>query len=456
MKRRNRLGQNHLGSRRLGLTERLLAILLLVAAVDFLANTFLFETATTTAVQRDDAARIGEHLALAARAISREPPERRPEAARALSTQRFELAWQSRAPEGAATPQDPALAARILVADPALAEHGQRLLVQHASGSRDVTGALLMTDGSALGFRTYAAEVQLQLSVWQILPMLLPTLLLGGLAWLMFRATMRSLQRLVSALRHIETPSPGGLPEQGPDEVRRLIRAFNQMQRRIQRQQAERTQSMLAIGHDLRTPLARLQLRLDGARLEKETRSELERDIGEMRQLLESLQAFVEAGGTQIPAQRIDIAIMAATLVDSAADQGFDARYEGPESLEIMARAVSIRRALANLIDNALHYAGTVRVSLAREPHAVVICVEDDGPGIPEDRMEDVIQPFFRLDTARTRDTPGMGLGLSIVQAAVKLEGGTMALINRRQRDGEGAGLAAVISLPLPGEGRSG
>ncbi len=445
-----------LGLRRLGLTERLLAILLLVAGVDFLANTFLFDSATTTAVQRDDAARIGEHLALASRAISREAPEHRAEAVRALSTKRFELAWRPRPRPEELRSSDPALVERILAAGPELEADGQRLVVLHTHSSREVAGTLVLADGSALRFHTYAGEIRVQLSLWQILPMLLPTLILGALAWLMFRATMRSLQRLVSALRHVETPNPGGLSEQGPDEVRRLIRAFNQMQRRIQRQQAERTRSMLAIGHDLRTPLARLQLRLDGVRLEEETRTELEHDIGEMRQLLESLQAFVEAGGSQIPPQRIDIAIMAATLVDSAADQGLDAHYDGPENCEIMARAVSIRRALANLIDNALHYAGNVRVSLAQEPGAVIIRVEDDGPGIPEDRMEDVFQPFFRLDTARTRDTPGMGLGLSIVQAAVRLEGGKLSLINKRQFDGEGSGLAAVIRLPLPDEPAAG
>jgi len=429
--------------RRLGLTERLLAILLLVAAIDFLANTFLFDSATTTAVQRDDAARIGEHLALAARAVSREAPLRRGEAARALSGERFALVWLPDAETADSARDDPALAARVVAAVPELAAGGGRLTVRHSPDSRDVAGTLALPGGGALAFRTYAGEVRLQLSFWQILPMLLPTLLLGGLAWLMFRATMRSLRALVAALRHIETPSPRSLPEQGPDEVRRLIRAFNQMQRRIQRQQAERTQSMLAIGHDLRTPLARLQLRLDSAPLEDETRAELEQDIGEMRHLLESLQAFVEAGGSQIPPQRIDIAIMAATLIDSAADQGLDARYEGPESFEITARAVSIRRALANLIDNALHYAGNVRVVLAGHPGAVEIRVEDDGPGIPEDRMEEVFQPFFRLDTARARDTPGMGLGLSIVQAAVRLEGGMLTLANR-----PGGGLAAVIRLP--------
>jgi len=439
--------------RRLGLTERLLAILLLVAAVDFLANTFLFDSATTSAVQRDEAVHIGEQLALAARAIAREEPGRRAEAARALSTQRFELGWTARPPAGDRAADDRALTARILAAGPELTRDRQRLAVQHSPGSRDVTGTLALADGSALTFRTHAREVRLQLSLWQILPMLLPTLVLGALAWLMFRATMRSLQTLVGALRHVESPRLGGLPEQGPDEVRRLIRAFNQMQRRIQRQQSERTQSMLAIGHDLRTPLARLQLRLDGAQLERETRAELEQDISEMRHLLESLQAFVEAGGTQIAPQRIDIAIMAATLVDSAADLGQDARYEGPESIEITARAVSVRRALANLIDNALHYAGNVRVSLASKPDAVVIRVEDDGPGIPEDRLEDVFQPFFRLDSARARDTPGMGLGLAIVKAAIRLEGGTLTLRNRSLPDGQRGGLVAEIRLPPSAKG---
>ena len=430
--------------RRLGLTERLLAILLLVAAIDFLANTFLFDSATSTAVQRDDAARIGEHIALAARAISREVPQQRGEAARALSSRRFRFVWRADAVSADRAPSDPALAARIVAAVPELGARGSRLAVERSPGSRDVAGTLTLPGDGALGFETHAGEVRLQLSLWQILPMLLPTLLLGGLAWLMFRATVRSLRALVAALRHIETPSPRSLPEQGPDEVRRLIRAFNQMQRRIQRSQAERTQSMLAIGHDLRTPLARLQLRLDSTPLEDDARAELEHDIGEMRHLLESLQAFVEAGGSQIPPQRIDIAIMAATLVDSAADQGLAASYEGPESLEVMARAVSIRRALANLIENALHYAGNVRVVLTGQPRAVEIRIEDDGPGIPEDRMEDVFQPFFRLDSARARDTPGMGLGLSIVQAAIRLEGGTLTLANRPE-----GGLVAAIRLPL-------
>ena len=428
--------------RRFGLTERLLAILLMVAGIDFAANTFLFDSATTSALRQEDAARIGEHLVVAARAIMREVPERRDVTARALSTPRFNLGW-SRAASASDGPAAPSpLRDQIVKTNPELVRAGQGINVRQRGDDKAIVGTITLADGSRLSFRTYAGDVRLQLSIWQILPMLLPTLLLGGLAWLLFRATIRSLQTLVKALRHIEAPGPHSLPEHGPDEVRRLIRAFNQMQRRIQRQQAERTQSMLAIGHDLRTPLARLQLRLDNAPIEDEARAELERDIGEMLHLLESLQAFVDTGAQPIPPQRIDIAIMAATLVDTAADQGHDATYHGPESLEVMARAVSIRRALSNLIENALHYAGQVRVSLASDQNGVEIRIEDNGPGIPNDRMKDVFQPFFRLDTARARNTPGMGLGLPIVQAAIKLEGGTLELSNRPE-----GGLVAIIHL---------
>jgi signal transduction histidine kinase len=433
--------------RSLGLTERLLAILLVVAAIDFAANTFLFDSATTSALRKDDAARISEHVVVAARMVVRERPERRADLARLLSTPRFAINWS---PPGSSSARSaveevtqPSIRELMIMASPDLAQGGLRLAAGQGEKPGEIVGTLQLADGGQLGFRTYAGEAQMKLASWQILPMLLPTLLLGGLAWMMFRATIRSLQTLVQALRHIEASNPRSLPERGPDEVRQLIRAYNQMQSRIQRSQAERTQSMLAIGHDLRTPLSRLQLRLDNAPLEDEARADLEHDIAEMLHLLESLQAFVDAGGTQIPPQRIDIAIMAATLIDSAADQGAAASYIGPESLEVMARAVSIRRALANLIENALHYAGKVSVHIEDRGDVVEIRVEDNGPGIPEDRMEDVFQPFFRLDVSRARDTPGMGLGLAIVREAVRFEGGTLVLRNLTE-----GGLAAIVTLP--------
>jgi signal transduction histidine kinase len=160
--------------------------------------------------------------------------------------------------------------------------------------------------------------------------------------------------------------------------------------------------------------------------------------------LLESLQAYVDSDGRNIPAERIDIAVMAETLVDAATDHGADATFSGVSNLEVVARPVSIRRALSNVIDNAIHYGGNVRLFVRRDGGAAEIVVEDDGPGIPEDRIADALQPFVRLDTARARDTAGMGLGLPIVRKAVRLENGTLDLRNRPE-----GGLRVTIRLPL-------
>jgi signal transduction histidine kinase len=260
----------------------------------------------------------------------------------------------------------------------------------------------------------------------------------------LFRATLAPLRTLVRASKTVGAGPPQPLLEQGTAEVRDLIHAFNEMQQRVYESMTNRTQSMLAIGHDLRTPLARMQLRIEGLDLDEESRQGMSADLGEMRHMLESLQAFVESGGSRLPAERIDVAVMAQTLVDTVADNGADATFHGLESLEIMARPVSLRRALSNLIENALHYAGNVRVTVRRDQDMAEIVIDDDGPGIPADRIDDVLQPFVRLDSARSRDTPGMGLGLAIVRRAIQLDAGTLHLRNRPT-----GGLVVTVRFPI-------
>jgi signal transduction histidine kinase len=162
-----------------------------------------------------------------------------------------------------------------------------------------------------------------------------------------------------------------------------------------------------------------------------------------MRDLLASLQAFVESGNDQGPLERIDVAVTAQTLVDNARDRGARASYRGPRHLEVVTRPVSIRRAMSNLVENALAYAGNARVEVAKRGGVLEIVVEDDGPGIPPDRMAEVLRPFIRLDNARGRDTAGMGLGLPIVERMVAAEGGTLDLCNKL-----GGGLRVTIRLP--------
>ncbi len=429
-------------SRRFGLPERLLAILLLVAGVDFAANTLLFDRASRFALREDDAARVAEHLVIASRAIERTPLADRARIARDLSTPRFALEWR----EKGARPNGPVtlggMREQILDVASDLDHADLQLHLKALGSSGNIVGSVLLSDRSVLQFQTYASDAW-TLNAGRIVTLLLPTLVLVVLAWVLFRATLAPLGSLVRATRKVGAGLPVPVAEQGTGEVRELIRAFNLMQRRIHQSMTDRTQSMLAIGHDLRTPLSRMQLRIERAGLDRETAGDMSDDLDEMRHMLESLQAFVETGGSRIPPERIDVAVMVQTLVDTAADEGRDATFHGLESLEIMARPVSIRRAFANLLENALHYAGNVRVTVRRDGDMAEIDFEDDGPGIPVDRLDDVLQPFVRLDTARSRDTPGMGLGLPIVDRAIALENGALQLRNRA-----GGGFCVTVRLP--------
>ena len=428
--------------RRFGLPERLLAILLLVAGVDFAANTVLFDRASRFALREDDAARVAEHLVIASRVMERTPYADRTRVARDLSTNRFALEWLAKGPRPNGRVALGGMREQILDVATELDHADLQLHLKSIAASGNIVGSVLLPDRSVLKFQTYASDAW-TLNAGRIVTLLLPTLVLVMLAWALFRATLSPLRTLVRASRKVGSGSPESIPEQGTGEVRELIAAFNQMQHRIYQSMTDRTQSMLAIGHDLRTPLARMQLRLERADLDREMVEDMTGDLGEMRHMLESLQAFVETGGSRLPAERIDLGVMTQTLVDTAADEGRDATFAGLESLEIMARPVSLRRALSNLIENALHYAGNVRVTVRRDGDMAEITFEDDGPGIPPDRMEDVLQPFVRLDTARGRDTPGMGLGLSIVQRAIALEKGVLQLRNR-----DVGGLCVTVRLP--------
>lgn len=429
--------------RRFGMPERLLAILLLVAGVDFAANTLLFERASQFAVAEDDAARVAEHLVIASRAIERTPPQERVGAAQALSTPRFAISWRAAGNRPVGAVPLAKMRQQVLDLSGDLVAADLQLYLKPRSGADAISGSMLLADRSVLYFRTRTSEAW-TLNAGRVISLMLPTLMLVTLAWVLFRATLAPLRTLVRASRTVGAGPPEPLEETGTSEVRDLIHAFNEMQQRIHESMASRMQSMLAIGHDLRTPLSRMQLRLEDSRIDEETRQDMGKDLGEMRHMLESLQAFVESGGSRIPAERINLAVMVQTLVDTAADDGCDATYHGLESLEIMARPVSLRRALANLIENAVHYAGNVRVTVQRDQGLAEVVIEDDGPGIPEDRISDVLQPFVRLDTARSRDTPGMGLGLAIVRRAVQLDNGELKLRNRPE-----GGLEVTMRFPL-------
>ncbi|MBT2188329.1 ATP-binding protein [Sphingobium nicotianae] len=429
--------------RSFGLLGRILLILAFVLATEFLANTWLFERTSQFALQDDDAHRMAEYLVIVRRVIDKAPPADRPRLTRELSTARFRVDWYLHPDTSTASYRLNSLRSQILEREPELLDSKLRLHLMPLSQGGDIAGSLELADHSTVAFRTSQAKMVWPLTFGRIFGLIAPTLVLVLIGAFMVRATLKPLKVLMRATKKVGTREPQPVPEEGPGEVRNLIHDFNLMQTRIHKLLATRTRALAAVGHDLRTPLSRLKLRLGNVALDPETQKAMGDDIDEMGDLLRSLQIYLGGEGQELPPEKVDLAVMASTLIDAARDMGHDAYLHAPSSLQICVRPVAIRRSLANLIDNAIHYGGNVRLSILPEEEEVLICVDDDGPGIPEHQMTEVLQPFVRLDGARSRNTSGMGLGLAIVNDAVHAEGGTLELTNRPE-----GGLRVVIRLP--------
>ena len=421
---------------------QLLAIVLIVVAIDLLVNSWLFQNTQAYAMREEEAAAIAEHVVVAHRVISRTPPGERSAVARELTTERFEISWSRDSTPGSRPIELNALHQQMLAAEPALVPMNLQLSLRPLTFRNDIGGSTELQDGSRVNFR-FRSDAFWSLNFGRFLGMAVPSVAIFALAWILLRVMLQPLRTLVRATSAVGAANPQPLEEVGQGEVLHLIRAFNAMQERIHQLLISGSQTLLAIGHDLRTPLARLQLRIDGAKLDPALRREIEHDIDEIRGLLQSLQNYVDSGKESGQLERIDIAVTAQTLVDNAYDRGAEAAYYGPRHMEIMAHPVSIRRALSNLVENAVAYAGNVRVELIDRNNSVEIVVEDDGPGIPPERLSEALHPFIRFDNARTRDTAGMGLGLPIVDRVVQAEGGTLHLANKPS-----GGLRVVIRLP--------
>jgi signal transduction histidine kinase len=233
------------------------------------------------------------------------------------------------------------------------------------------------------------------------------------------------------------------LPEGGPDEIRTATRALNRLRARIKRLVNDRTRMWAAVGHDLRTPITRLRLRSEFI-ADTSLRASMLEDLRQMNAMVESVLVFLSEGRSQEPVTMIDVASSLQTICDQFVDTGCDVRYEGPDRLAIRARPIALDRAVTNLVDNAVRYGERAVVHLRVESGAVVIAIEDNGPGIPDPQKNAMLEPFVRGDTARSLDgLSSFGLGLSIAESAVTAEGGKLSLLDRKPH-----GLIAKIELP--------
>lgn len=258
--------------------------------------------------------------------------------------------------------------------------------------------------------------------------------------------------RISSPLRHLADAArlvgsgrtPPQLTESGPQEIAVVARAFNQMAGDLARTDADRALILAGVSHDLRTPLARLRLGIEMSGAPDDEVTAMVSDIDEMDRIIGQFLDFGR-GDPQEPPQPVDLASLARELSEPHRLRGVSITLDLPDSLKVPARALSLRRALANLIDNALRYGGPLGPLEVRVyPDGGDACIEvaDRGPGIPADQIERLRRPFARLEEARS-NTKGAGLGLAIVERAMRAHHGRLDLLPR-----EGGGLRAVLCLP--------
>ncbi|CTQ10655.1 Sensor histidine kinase (fragment) [Klebsiella variicola] len=297
------------------------------------------------------------------------------------------------------------------------------------------------------------------LDLWPKLPAIarwLPVVLIAqfvlllACAWYAVRQVLLPITRFTRAVDALEPASDtaGTMAEQGPEEVRRAARAFNAMQARIHDHLQERARILAAISHDLQTPITRMKLRVEMAD-QPELRDKLLQDLDNMTRLVREGIAFARTSQPLAEArQRLNLDAFLDTIVCDYADVGRPVRFCPEETAGVVwIPPQALRRVMTNLIDNGLKFGTTVTVTLTRDAAGdVTLHVLDEGPGIPEAALQAVLQPFYRLEDSRNRDTGGTGLGLAIAAQLVSQMNGALRLANRPQ-----GGLDASVRLAAAG-----
>lgn len=267
--------------------------------------------------------------------------------------------------------------------------------------------------------------------------------LLLPLAWFMARRLTRPIRLFAQAAERLGSdPHAPPLEETGPVEVRDAAQAFNDMQTKLNRYVEGRTQMVASIAHDLRTPLTRLRFRAE--QTDPEIRDRMAADIEQMDGMISQALAYVRGETVRETPVPIDLSALVASIVHDLNEVGADASVENASGVRVMGESLNLRRAVGNLVENAIKFAGSAQVAVTTEPGLAVVIVSDTGPGLPADELGAVFEPFHRGEKSRNRETGGAGLGLAVARGVARAHGGDVVLSNRPE-----GGLQARLTLPL-------
>ena len=429
--------------------------------------------------------RIAERVVTLTRLIGLILPEQRPDIVRSVSRPSLIVTWE---PNSAVDATDPSNEKTQLLTD-VIAERQENMGLRSiqvdyidapldlpigggvidtllSDGDKELRGTLRQALEQQLEGPTFVISLQLADSTWLnfaavdratvpawshqsialIAVMLIAVIALSVLGIRRLTAPLGTLAQAADRLgRDVNAPR---LAERGASDVRKALRAFNNMQERIQRFIEDRTRMIAAISHDLRTPITRLRLRAEFVE-DAEQQARMLADLDDMETMIQSTLSFAREEANPEPRNELDLAALIRNVCEDWPDVELTIDPAGAAPFLFDGQSVALRRGFCNLIDNALKYGQRARVGLSIAADGITVTVDDDGPGLPQEELERVFRPFYRVEQSRSRDTGGVGLGLAVARTVFRAHGGDVRLENRVE-----GGLRATVTLPRAAAGR--
>jgi len=413
-------------------------LILAIGLVQLVASLLFYEAIDRRTILEDHSRRVAEMLVVSERVQGLDR-----DATPAVMSSR----WLEVATAGAPTVIEMGAAAEvvrihelILEWEPALAQRTLHLdAVRGTAGRRDLVGSMHLGDGAWLNFRSRDLSSGWPIALRATAMTLLITLLCLVAALYALRALVAPLQRLSDAVAAVGHGHGARLEEAGPADLRSIARQFNDMQARIHLLEDDQARSFEAISHDLRTPLSRMKIATDFI-----SDGEIAQIVGssadEMQAMLSSLQRFLRAQHIEATPEPVDLVAAIRTLI---APYGDRIALDAPDQAEMITYREPLLLALDPLVENALQYGEQARIALIADGSGWQVEIADDGPGIPEDCFDRILDPFFRLDAARARNTGGFGLGIPTAHRLLQRFGGKLTF-----RNAEAGGLVIRVTVP--------
>lgn len=433
------------------IASRTIAVLLVGVVVFHVMSVCAYQIGLDNEITHTNERRLAERLLSIQQTLAGLSPAQREPTAHALSGGPLEVHW-SAVPLTVDGGHGPEMAAglhqRLLALAPELASGGLIIGLPSPSSGKTADSHLLFLS-MRLADRSWAnfSLTRHSGNHGSFTDVLLSTSLMAAGVLLLSSLVLRSVTRplrqcAVAAQRLFMDADPQLIAVIGPRETRDLASAFNELQHRVKRLVDDRTLLLAAISHDLKTPLARAQLRVEEIE-SAELRRHIDADLAEMLVMIESTLEFLKSGQTTEPLQDVELRTILETVCDDMADLGHQVTLAAEDALVLRGRHLALKRAFTNLVANAAKYGRHVFVAAACCDGSIVVTVDDDGPGIPSDQREAVFQPFYRIEASRNRATGGTGLGLTVARTIVRGHGGDITL-----GEAPAGGLRARVNLP--------